>query len=265
LKLNIEQEIELARRDGVHAPENLPFLLTPEQPHSQGILLVHGFGSTPREMSGLAEHLFKRGVSVLAVRLPGHGTSPEDLATRRAEEWLAAVKRGYQILQQRGLSVSTAGLSTGSLLLLQLSLDAPVERQVLLAPFLRLKHPLAPFAKLLSLFLSYHERQIPLDDQSYYYQRRPLKGVAQLNRIRRRVKRILPQITTPTLVLTSSGDRTVAPGTAKKLFEKLGSNDKQYHCYGDEVPHVLTTNENPCQKDVFERTLNFLLLASGNS
>lgn len=254
----IEHEIEQARNDGVSHPENLPFLLTPEQPSQHGILLVHGFSSTPREMRALAEHLLTRNFTVLGIRLPGHGTSPEDLAKRKNEEWLAAAERGYQILRHLKLRVSAVGLSTGCLVLLQLSLRHPIERQVLLSPYLRFKHPLAPLAGALSYFIPYQQRQIDDGERPFYYQRRPLKGIAQLNKLKNTVKKNLRRITTPTLVVAAKGDQTVDPDSAKELYERLASKDKNLFYYGNDVPHVLTTTENPRQKDVFQRTSAFL-------
>ncbi len=259
MQLSIDQEITQARADGVDHPENLPFQLTPKDATGQAVLLVHGFGSTPRELRELAELLYQRNICVLAVRLPGHGTSPEDLATRRAEEWQAATERGYRILQQQGYRISAAGLSTGCLLLLQLAARYPLERLVLLSPYLRLKHPLSRWAGLLSHFYPYQSRDIAPCEEIYYYCKRPLKGVAQLNRLRKKVAPLLPQLTTPTLVLASTGDRTVYPGTARKIYEQLASKEKLFHSYGPQVPHVLTADGNPQKRDVLQRSINFLL------
>jgi len=257
--MTIEQEIKLAQQDGVNHPHNLPFLRLPDNEARHAVLLVHGFGSTPWEMNDLAEHLLARGVAVLAVRLPGHGTSAEDLATRSAEEWLATTIRGYKILQQLRLPISAAGLSTGCLLILLLAKRYHLQSMALLAPYLRLKHRLSPFAHLLAPFFRYQKRAISPQDQPYYYEKRPLKGVVQLNRLRKQVAPILPEIKTPALILSSAGDRTVAPGTGKVIFEQLGSDQKIYHCYGPEAPHVLTSPENPMRHDVLQRSTDFLL------
>lgn len=44
-----------------------------------GVLLVHGFTGAPQEMRGLGRFLAENGMTVLGIRLPGHGTRPEDL------------------------------------------------------------------------------------------------------------------------------------------------------------------------------------------
>lgn len=254
---SLEQVIAQARNDGVKHPDNLPFLLTPDKPSKTSILLVHGFGATPQEMRGLANHLKKNGLSVLAIRLPGHGTTPEDLANQRIENWLAATRQGYDILRQNSTKVSAVGLSTGGLLLLLLAEQLNLDRLVLLSPYLRLKHPLAPYVRLLSWIIPFQEREIAAAEQPFYYQRRPLKGIAELNRLQQQVKRTLPNITTPTLVLASKGDQTIYPGTAKRVFQLLGSRNKDFFSYGEEVPHALTSAENPQQHDVFSRVTDW--------
>lgn len=247
----IDKEINIARSDGVSNERNLPFLLEPDQPSGRGMLLIHGFSATPQEMRPLAESLYRQGDTVFAVRLPGHGTSASDLAERSCEEWLAAVDRGYQLLAKRGLSVIGLGQSTGALLLLKLALSHPLDALVLLSPFLRLRHRLAPFAGLLHRWVPYHKRPLAPEEQPYYYLERPLKGVHQINRLRRQIRLALPRLTLPSLILTTEGDETIAPGTAIDLFHKLGSQHKEFHAFGQEVPHVLTTSGNPCQQEVF--------------
>ncbi|HKK02145.1 MAG TPA: hypothetical protein VJ955_08260, partial [Desulfuromonadales bacterium] len=84
-------ELTAARRAGVTLSANLPFLLFPKSAPKTGVLLVHGFSASPREMYGVGERLAEAGYVALGVRLPGHGTSPADLRTRRFEEWLQTV------------------------------------------------------------------------------------------------------------------------------------------------------------------------------
>ena len=61
--------------------ENRSFVCHPKPPVcNTAALLVHGFTGTPWEMAPLAHRLASDGIMSVAVRLPGHGTSPEDLA-----------------------------------------------------------------------------------------------------------------------------------------------------------------------------------------
>ena len=253
-----ERETALARSEGVSHSGNLPFLLAPQNPNGRALLLVHGFSSSPKEMLPLGEALVKHDFTVYGVRLPGHGTTPDDLAGRSTEEWFSTVLQSYHALVKLGLTVSAAGLSTGALLCLKLALAQPLERLILLSPFLKLRHRLAPYAGLLSAMIPYQNKNIPPEEQPFYYQQRPLKGISQINRLRKELRGQLNRIVIPTLVLAAEGDATIAPGTAQELFQQLGGQPKLYHCYGPEVPHVLLSTENPRLQDVLLRCLRFL-------
>lgn len=254
----IEEETERARAEGVRHPENFPFLLTPEQPNGQAVVLIHGFGATPRSILPVAEALYRQHYSVAGVRLPGHGTTPEDLKQRKATEWIAAARAAYDAFVADGFEVSGGGLSTGALIALVLASQRRLNKLLLFSPFLQLRHHLAPFAGFLSWFVPYQRSIVGASERDFYYSRRPLKAIAQINRLLRDMPLILPQTKIPTLVLTSQGDATIAPGTAHKLYERLGARHKVIHSYGKEVPHVLTTAENPELDDVLQRCLEFM-------
>lgn len=254
----IEEERERAHCDGVSHPDNFPFLLAPKQPNGQAVVLVHGFGATPRSIFPVAEALYRQHYTVAGVRLPGHGTSPDDLKQRKATEWTATACSAYDYLTEKGLKVSCGGLSTGALVTLTLASQRPLHKLLLFSPFLQLRHHLAPYAGFLSFFVPYQKSTVGKLESDFYYSRRPLKAIAQINLLLRDMPRILPQIQAPALMLTSTGDRTIAPGTALKLYERLGTPHKILHVYGNNVPHVLTTAENPELDDVLQRCLEFM-------
>jgi carboxylesterase len=254
--LMIREECRLARLEGVTREENLPFLFDAGR-STAGALLVHGFTATPREMRALGNELAAAGYRVLGVRLPGHGTTPEDLAGRRYEEWLAAVERGYLLLADSG-PVYGIGMSSGALLLLALAESRALAGLVLLSPYMRLRHRLAPAAALLRFILPYQEHSVAPELRPYYYGRRPVNGVYQLQRLIRRVRLTLPRITAPTLAVNALGDRTVCVSSAQKLFRRLGCRHREYHLYGPDVPHILTTDENPRRTATFRLVTDFL-------
>ncbi len=254
----IEEERERAWTEGVIHPENFPFLLRPTQPNGQAVVLIHGFGATPRSIFPVATALYNHRYTVAGVRLPGHGTSPDDLKQRKATEWVKTACAAYDELAAHGLNISVGGLSTGALVALTLASQRPLNRLLLFSPFLKLRHHLAPMAGFLSLFVPYQKRTIAVQEKDFYYSQRPLKAIAQINRLLRDMPHILPQINAPTLVLTSRGDNTIAQRTAFKLFQRLGTPHKVLHTYGHDVPHVLTTAENPELDDVLQRCIEFM-------
>ncbi|MGZ6977370.1 MAG: alpha/beta hydrolase [Acidimicrobiia bacterium] len=81
-----------------------------------GVLVVHGFSGTPQSMRGLATAFATAGFAVELPRLPGHGTSVDDLATTTFADWSAAVETAYRELAARCQRVVVAGLSMGAAL-----------------------------------------------------------------------------------------------------------------------------------------------------
>jgi carboxylesterase len=256
--MTIEEEVDRGRRDGVSREENLPFLLSPAKPARAGVLLVHGFTASPWEMRLFGEALAAEGYLALGVRLPGHGTTAEDLVHRSYEEWLAAVERGYRLIAEQGLRCYGIGMSTGALLLLALAANRPLQGLVLLAPYLKMRHPLAPFTGLLRFLKRFQRHKVAENLAAYYYDRRPVNGVYQLCLLTRRIRKVLGSVTTPALVVSSTGDQTVEPESTRELFRQLASQHKEYHCFGPDVPHILTTPENPRWRETFRLTLGFL-------
>ncbi|MEJ5224047.1 MAG: hypothetical protein WHV44_06280, partial [Anaerolineales bacterium] len=60
-------------------PTTEPFFF-PGRNNAPGVLLIHGFTGTPKEMRWMGEYLNeKHGFTCLGVRLTGHATRPEDM------------------------------------------------------------------------------------------------------------------------------------------------------------------------------------------
>jgi carboxylesterase len=86
-----------------------------------GIVLSHGFTGTTQSMRPWAEHLAAAGFTVSAPRLPGHGTSVQDMNTTRFEDWYGEVARVFDDLRSRCSTVFAMGLSMGGTLVLRLA------------------------------------------------------------------------------------------------------------------------------------------------
>jgi len=246
-----------AQRAGVTDPDNLPFMIRPPKATSAA-LLVHGFTGTPWEMRPLAEFLAGAGIASLAVCLPGHGTTPEDLSRRRWEEWLESVAKGHQILTAEFPSVYGMGMSTGGLLLLALPDHHPVKGLVLFSPYLRILHKLAPWAGWVRWVRPYHSKKLEVETEGRYYSRRPVAGVHQINRLVRAVRGGLPHIDIPVLAFNGEGDQTVNIDSSRELMAELGSRVKIHEIFGPDVPHVLTGDDNPCRWSMFAQASHFV-------
>ncbi len=95
---------------------------TPEAP---GALVLHGFTGAPPSMRGLAEAFAAAGFHVELPRLPGHGTSVDDMKTTSWSDWYGEAERAYQHLAARCTKVVIVGLSMGGALTLRLGADHP--------------------------------------------------------------------------------------------------------------------------------------------
>ncbi len=78
-----------------------------------GVLVLHGFTGNPSSVRGLAEAFAGAGYSVEMPRLPGHGTSIEDLMDKTWADWSAEAEAALGRLAQRTQTQFVAGLSMG--------------------------------------------------------------------------------------------------------------------------------------------------------
>ena len=90
-----------------------------------GVLVLHGFTGNPSSMRGLAEAMVAHGHHVELPRLPGHGTSVEDMLTTSWADWTGEVEAAYQRLAARVDTVIVMGLSMGGSLTLWTALQHP--------------------------------------------------------------------------------------------------------------------------------------------
>ena len=112
-----------------------------------GVRLCHGFTGTPASMIAWARHLNAAGFTVALPRLPGHGTTWQELSVTSWHDWYDCVEAEYQALAQRCEVVFVAGISMGGSLTLRLAEQHPdIAGLMLVNPALGAVDPLARFA-----------------------------------------------------------------------------------------------------------------------
>ena len=105
---------------------NRTFELDHDDPRG-GILMLHGLTDSPYSMRALAELFHDHGFYVLALRLPGHGTTPGELSRVHWEDWLAAARVAARHVRERvpaDRPFFMAGYSNGGTLAVKYALDA---------------------------------------------------------------------------------------------------------------------------------------------
>src|SRR5579864_3562888 len=90
-----------------------------------GVLVIHGYTSSPHSVHYLARSLALAEYTVASPRLAGHGTTPADMATRTASDWIADVHAELDWLKERCDALFVTGLSMGGTLTLYLAGQYP--------------------------------------------------------------------------------------------------------------------------------------------
>ena len=225
-----------------------------------GVLLVHGFTASPTELRPLGEHLHRAGYSISGLRLAGHGTSIDDMSRSNARDWYSSVVAGYDELIARCNRVVAVGLSMGGVLCCQLALDRPLLGLSLLAPSFAVNSRLfflAPYLGLLIRRWSKSQKSIAYYRQHglFSYPSMPGPALAQLHRLIRRVRPLLPRIETPCKIFMGMRDTTVVPQSGFALLRELGSRHKSLALL-PESNHILTVE--PDAARLFAATEHFV-------
>lgn len=229
----------------------LPVLLRGRN-RNVGVLLSHGYMAAPAEVRSLAEYLSAKGYWVYISRLRGHGTSPEDLARRSYKEWIFSMEDGYLLIRNLCRHVVLGGFSTGAALALELAsrlpgiigvfaVSTPLRLQYLtskLAPVVDTWNKLMGKVRLNDARMDFVENQP--ENPHINYLRNPVSGVRELERLMSYLEPKLKKITVPALVVQSKDDPVVHPGGSERIFNLLGSMDKQYTLFNFNRHGILT-------------------------
>ncbi len=108
---------------------------------NHAVLLIHGFLGNGSNYADLPARLAAKGWRVRVLRLPGHGTTPTELETTTAEDYLTAVHNEFEALKSAHEIVAVVGHSLGGTLATLLASDAPVDCLVLAAPYYSTNQP----------------------------------------------------------------------------------------------------------------------------
>lgn len=227
----------------------------------RGALLLHGFTASPTETRPLGEYLHRRGMTVLGVRLSGHGTSPEDLRGTTWRDWYQSAEEGFQELERGVDRLFVGGVSLGGVLAALLAADHPgrIAGMSLLAPSFFLRSRLLFLAPLIARLRT----ELPKrpESQAYYerhglfsYPVRPTRSLVELRRVTRIGYRRLREVTAPAQVIMGRRDRLVDPASGDRILARLAGPQKEL-LFAENSDHILTVE--PDAPEVFERVWRF--------
>ena len=207
-------------------------------------LLIHGFAGSRMDFADLGEKLAVAGCHVRLERLPGHGTTPEDMETTTADELVDHVLAAVRTAKAEYETVILVGFSMGGAISTIVAAEEPVDRLVLLAPCYEIKHqwyyverpewwaeklqPMVRWVPKPQNTVQVNRREAK--PMLFSYPRIPTQAVLTLAELGQRAGDpvVLGGIDAPVLMLHSPGDFSASQAASHTAFPLLGSSDTRY-------------------------------------
>ncbi|HMZ08606.1 MAG TPA: alpha/beta fold hydrolase [Anaerolineales bacterium] len=235
-----------------------------------GVLLIHGFTGTPKEMRWMGEYLHEQGCTCLGIRLAGHATTPNDMIRSRWTDWTASVEDGYHLLRGMTDRIFLVGLSMGGVLSLLMSTRLDVAGIVAMSTPYQLprdeKDYSPEFIEFYSRFVKFMPKSNEVPGESWFdkeafkshisYPQNPIRPIAEMKRLIRQMREALPQVTQPVLLIHSKNDRYVLPENVERLYDGLVNASDKTKAYVVEAGHVVTRDA--ARHQVFELARDFI-------
>ena len=200
-----------------------------------GCLLVHGFTGTPQNVRPLADYLARRGLAVSAPRLPGHGTTVDDLDRTGPQDWLAAAEKALSDLRARCATVFVAGISMGGTLTLELARRHPdLAGVVVMAAPVQALEALDPLVndpgRPITVPAPWSTVGVLTEDMGVggiAYLEMPLGALERGMGLMTEVREGLGDITVPVLLIYGDADQIVDKANGPFVLDAIKSDDKR--------------------------------------
>lgn len=261
---------ELLYKEERHLVNQPFFFLSTEQAgkgtNCKGVLLVHGWTSTPYEVRRLGKFLNENGYTAFGIQLTGHGTVPKDLENVKWQQWLQDVERGYAELKKTCDKVYIGGTSIGGdLALIFAQQQKDIAGLVIMATPYEMRHEklgLFFIKLLLKLKKKYRKKFYPPTfglsttiTRLISYQTYPVSSVLEAFDVVKEMRKNISAVTQPALIMQSTHDHIVKKNSMENIYEKISSTSKKkkyvhkaYHTFISDIKN----------EHVFEDILNFL-------
>ena len=232
---------------------------SPDGP-AASVLLVHGFTSTPASMTPWAKHLAADGFRVSVPRLPGHGTSWQDMNTTGWHDWYAETSRALDALLAHGEPVFVAGLSMGGGLALRLAEERPGDVAGLMLVNPSVLDPdkrliATPLLKRVLASVAGIKSDIKKPDVTEEgYDRVPLKALDSLRDLWKHTRADLSKVTCPIVVFRSAVDHVVPAVSSQTVIQQVASADVSEHVLANSYHVAVLDNDAP---RIFSRSADF--------
>jgi carboxylesterase len=225
-----------------------------------GVLLMHGFTSTPDSQRAFGAFLARAGLTVECPLLSGHGTDWREMAATPYTAWIGDAEKAYLRIRKKCRKVFVAGLSMGGGLALLLAERHPeIAGVIAINNVMIFRDPRLLVVGLLKRFLA-STPAIGSDlrdprQKEITYDRTPTASVHELLKLTRAVRRDLRLVKQPLLVFKSRHDHVIPRVSAVYTYRNAGSADKEL-VWLDRSYHVATMDVD--REIVFKKSLEFI-------
>lgn len=231
-----------------------------------GVLLSHGFTGSPASIVPWGQFLADQGYAVAVPRLPGHGTTWQDMTSTRYADYYAAVEREFDALKARTDVVVVGGLSMGGCLALTLAERRPDE----IAGLIMVNPAVASTNKQLLLLpvLKHLVKAMPAIGNDikkqgvseHSYDKTPLKPLASMLDAWKQIRADLPKVTAPVLLFRAADDHVVDPSSARIILSGISSTDASERVLTESY-HVATLDNDAEQ--IYSESADFIRKVTG--
>jgi len=234
----------------------------------KAVLLLHGYGGTPYELSELAEFLSANNLTVYVPLFPHHGVSVEELSKLKWDDAYIFVNESYSLLKEKYDKVYVGGLCNGGLFSLELARNNEVEAIFTMSTPIVIsnrfvdKLPLKVLFRVLRIFtpnVRRIERGIAKNpavaEKLPSFDRFPVNSLITLADMTSHLKKHLNEVDEPILILQSTWDNRASPYSAEYLYNNIASKEKKI-VYLNNSGHVITIDHD--KEKVFSEILNFI-------
>lgn len=236
-----------------------------------GVLLVHGFIGGSNNFWELPQRLADEGWRVRAIRLPGHGTSPRELAKTPTSELQLAVLREIRAMNEQHEQVFVVAHSMGGALSVLAASIEEVDGLVLGAPYFGVTHqwyygltaewwsaitgPVIRWTYKGDAFL--RVKRPEAKDKIFSYRWIPSHATDSLIHLGKLARDPFPlgEITCPVLVFHSESDFAASAERSKAAFDLLASKDKELVWLENSDHHIFWDYD---RDEVVAKTISFI-------
>ena len=220
-----------------------------------GILLFPGWSSSPQELNpdyvpATAKYLNSLGYTVYVPLRLGHGTRGEDLESLHWEDWIKDAQKHFDLFSKEVDRIIIGGMSMGAQLAIKIAEKESVLGIITMGTpvFLNMDPLFRVWAwvnrnskKIVHKKYLHKDKEIAM--KKVHYTRYPAYQLYENAKASWEIRKILPNIKVPILILHSTNDNVVDPISAKYVFKKIGSKDKKLFWVKDSY-HSFTTDRN---------------------